>query len=94
MHRKNLDFDNQYNLTSDQKVGILKLLTETDCVKIGPNDNPLYPEAEVYAFIKTVRIDIYGEEEPVELYIKMYLNLKESKGPVVVISFHKEGSYD
>ena len=88
---KNKAFDRKYNLRNKAKKDILRSLTADDCAGIEPNDNPRYPEAEVYKFIKVCRLIVYGEEMDVTLYIKAYLLEKQYYDLVVVISFHEEG---
>jgi hypothetical protein len=81
-------------MTHNEKVGVIKSLKAEDCIKIGPNDNPLYPATEVYIFIKAATITVFGEEEQLNLYIKMYFLENGNRAPVIVISFHTEGMYD
>lgn len=68
-------------------------MTADDCTGIEPNDNPRYPEAEVYKFIKACHLNVYGEETDVTLYIKAYLREKQYYDLVIVISFHEEGMF-
>ena len=91
---KNLKFDKRYPLTHEQKIGIIKKLDASDCIMTEPNDNPRYKDSEVYAFVKDQILTIYGEEEPVTLYIKMYRSDLKSYDVVIVISFHEEGMFD
>ena len=77
----------------ETKKDILRSLTADDCIGIEPNNNPRYPEAEVYKFIKACRLYVYGEETNVTLYIKAYLREKQYYDVVIVISFHEEGMY-
>lgn len=91
---KNALFDRCHPLTHEQRVDIIKTLVAEDCVKIEPNNNPRYADSEVYAFIKTLPLTSYGEEELVTLYIKMYLNEQKHYDIVIVISFHPEGMHD
>ena len=91
---KNMEFDRLYSLTDEQKAEIIKSLTPADCISVEPNDNPRYPDAEVYAFIKGQQLLSYGEVEYVKLYIKMYLNEQKRNDMVIVISFHPEGMYE
>ena len=91
---KNISFDRCYPLTHEQKIDIIKTLVTEHCIKVEPNNNPRYAESEVYVFIQTLMLSIYGEEEEVTLYIKMYLNEEKHNDCVIVISFHAEGMYD
>ena len=91
---KNIEFDRLYSLTDEQKAEIIKSLTPDDCISVEPNNNPRYPNAEVYAFIKGQQLLSYGEVEYVRLYIKMYLDEKKHNDMVIIISFHPEGMYD
>ena len=93
---KNKEFDREYNLTNEEKIKLLESLTADDCTSIAPNDNPRYPESEVYFFRKNFRIVVYGEldnDDPC-VYIKMYLAESPSYDTVIVISFHKEGMHN
>ena len=91
---KNNEFDKQFNLKHDQKIDIIKSLACNECIKIEPNNSSRYMDAEVYVFIKSVELPVYGELEPIKLYIKMYLNEQTKYDIVIVISFHEEGLYD
>lgn len=88
---KNKNFDRQYPMKDNEKVGIIRLLTPEDCVKIEPNNNPRFVDADVYVFIKNAEIMVYGELELHKLYIKIYLREKKTYDTVIVISFHEEG---
>lgn len=90
---KNREFDKRYPLKHEQKVDIIKGLSADDCIKIGPNDNKRYTDAEIYTFTKDVIIPAYGYDEEVRLYIKMYRLPEKTYDLVVVISFHEEGLY-
>lgn len=90
---KNQDFLLSHPLTQDDRGRIIKQLTAEDCIRIAPNDNPRYPEAEIYAFIREVDFSVFGEDAHEKLYIKMYLREIKDRGIVVVISFHEEGQF-
>lgn len=91
---KNKEFDRRFNLKHTEKIKILKSLTVDDCTKIEFNRNTIYPIAELYFFIKDVNILSYGEKEQISLYIKMYIDTRDSYDHVIVISFHPDGEYD
>lgn len=91
---KNIEFDRRYNQSHAQKIGILKSLSAEDCIKIEPNNNPRYTESEVYVFIKDLTLDVYGQNENVKVYVKMYLNEQKHYDIVIVISLHPEGMHD
>lgn len=91
---KNKAFDRKFNLRNSQKLSILKSLTENDCIAAEPNDNPRYPETDVYKFIKSEKLMVYGEAENVKLYIKAYIDDDSYYDFVLVISFHEEGMHD
>lgn len=90
---KNKEFDRKYPLRDQARKEILLSLTADDCRAIGPNENSRYPEAEVYQFIKRCRLNVYGEETDVNLYIKTYLREEKTRDLVIVISFHEEGMF-
>lgn len=69
-------------------------MTVDDCVSIDKNDNPRYPDADVFFFVKTVDLESYGETETVTLYIKDYIIEADRMEQVIVISFHREGMHD
>ena len=72
----------------------MQSLTEADCVEIRKNDNPRYPNADVFIFIKWVSLDSYGEPVEVNLYIKDYIIEEDNFEMIIVISFHEEGLHD
>ena len=92
--RKNKLLDRKYNLRDSDKLKIMQSLTEVDCVEIRKNDNPRYPDADVFIFIKLVSLDSYGEPVEVNLYIKDYIIEEDNFEMVIVISFHEEGQHD
>lgn len=94
MSQKNKDFDNKYNLSHKDKIGIIKSLTVDDCTDIRMNDNPRYAGADVFIFLKEKDVLSYGESETVSLYIKEYIIEQNSMEMVIVISFHEEGMYE
>ena len=73
-------------------IGVVHL-EEHDCIKIEPNNNPRYTDSEVYVFSKDCKLFIYGEEEILTLYIKMYVQESSNYDVVIVISFHQEGMH-
>lgn len=91
---KNKLLDRKYNLRDSDKLKIMQSLTEVDCVEIRKNDNPRYPDADVFIFIKLVSLDSYGEPVEVNLYIKDYIIEEDNFEMVIVISFHEEGQHD
>lgn len=91
---KNEDFDDQYPMTDQEKRSVLLSLTVDDCVAIEPNTNPRFSDAEIFFFKKDKMLIVYGEEELVKLYIKMYTQTFPAYDRICVISFHKDGVYD
>lgn len=91
---KNKEFDREYNLTNEEKIELLESLTAEDCTKIAPNDNPRYPDSEVFFFLKNIQVVVYGEPDDPCVYIKMYVAELPTYDKVIVISFHKEGMHD
>ena len=91
---KNRAFDDEIPLRDADKRELLKRLTADDCVKICPNENPRYPDADVFIFIKELELPVYGEPENVNLYVKMYIREGRIYDLVIVISFHREGMHD
>lgn len=77
-----------------EKIKVLKSLTADDCTKIDFNNNPNYPSAELYFFLKDTEIVSYGEKEQISLYIKMYIDGRDRYDKTIVISFHEDGVYD
>lgn len=73
---------------------ILKSIIVDDCVDIRTNDNPRYPNSDIYIFHKAVELDVYGENKTVVLYVKEYITDEDNMEMVIVISFHEEGVYD
>ena len=93
-NKKNNEFDRKYNLKHAEKIKVLESLTAHDCIKIEPNNNPRYPDADVYCFNKNITIVVYGEDENPCVYIKMYVMEFSNHDDVIVISFHEEGLYE
>lgn len=91
---KNKTLDRKYNIRDKEKVEIIKSLEVSDCVEIRKNDNPRYPDADIFVFIKGVELLFYGEPEMVKLYIKEYILEDKRFETVIVISFHEEGMHD
>jgi len=83
-----------FPLRHEEKVRIIKELLPEDCVKVEPNDNPRFEQTDIFVFIKSVEIMVYGEEEPHKLYIKIYLREQKNYDTVIVISFHEEGVFE
>lgn len=91
---KNNQFDRELNMRHAEKIKVLESLTAEDCTKIEPNDNPRYPDSEVYFFLKNIKIYVYGEPESPLVYIKMYVAELPTNDCVIVISFHREGMHE
>lgn len=91
---KNTKFKQKYPLRHKEIVKLLKSLQVEDCIDYGPNNNPKYPDATVFKFIKTCELSSFGEIQEVCLYIKEYIIEKGSFETVCVISLHEEGMYD
>lgn len=92
--KKNEDFNRYYPLTNKEKIDILKSLSAKDCIKIENNTNPMYIDARVFFFIKECNLIVFGEEEIVKLYIKLYIYKDAVFDNIIVISFHKDGMYE
>ena len=91
---KNKQFDREFNMRDAEKIRLLETLTADDCTKIEPNDNPRYPNSEVFFFLKNIKIVVYGEIENPLVYIKMYVAELSTNDCVIVISFHREGMHN
>ena len=91
---KNKEFDRKFNLRHDGKKKILQALTPQDCTAIESNNNPRYPDCEVYKFIKSYELSNYGQIEQIPLYIKMYIQEEKFDEVIIVISLHEEGMHD
>ena len=98
--RLNREFADDYGILHDDYIAMLNQLTAMDCIDISPNRNSDFPKVLVYEFRRQYgNLCYYGEpvEEPVDVYIKLYINNDASYqsrdpayayGHVVVISFH------
>lgn len=91
---KNKQFEREFNMRDAEKIKVLETLTADDCTKIEPNNNPRYPNSEVFFFLKNIKVVVYGEIENPLVYIKMYVAELSMNDCVIVISFHKEGMHD
>jgi len=91
---KNKRLRDKYGLRHEEILTILKSLTAADCIEIRKNDNPRYPDADIFIFIKDAELFFFGEPEIVKIYIKEYIVENKTYDQVIVISFHEEGEYD
>lgn len=91
---KNKEFAREYSFRNRDYKKVLLSLTKEDCISIESNDNPRYEDAEVYKFIKNTELNVFGEIEKLDIYIKMYIREYDSYNIVIIISFHKEGVFD
>jgi hypothetical protein len=94
INEKNREFDKAFPLRDADKWMILKSLVADDCVKVEPNNNPRYPDNEVFVFCKEATVVVYGESEELQLYLKMYIQESKTYDLVIVISFHQAGMFD
>ncbi len=90
-HRQeNIDFINEYNLSSKrQKEILLNINTEDFCHSL-QNTKKGYEYETLYVFSKNISLlDIYGNKENVDIYTKFNI-IKQNNGDfTVVISLHK-----
>ena len=92
---KNKIFDRKYGLKHNEKVELIKSLTADDCIKIEPNNNPRYEDAEVFVFLKNdIEITIFGEPNSVSIYIKIYYLSTSQCDKIICISFHESGMHE
>ena len=94
VNEKNKRFDREYNVNDEKRKEILNSLTVDDCIQVDKNTNPNFPDSEIYVFLKKATLIVYGENEDVELYIKMYLQNCGYYDMTIVISFHKSKQYE
>lgn len=92
-HYKNKDFLEKYKIKDCKVKEILLALSGTDCISIEQNDNPSYPEATVYKFVRTYELDFFGVDSLIDVYIKMYLLEKQTCDLVMVISIHEDKNF-
>ena len=90
---KNKEFLEKYKIKDCKVKEMLLALTGTDCISIEPNDNPSYPEATVYKFVRTYELDFFGVDSLIDVYIKMYLLEKQTCDLVMVISIHEDKNF-
>ncbi len=88
--QENIDFINEYNLTSKkQKEILLKIEPEDFCHRL-QNTNLGFEHEVLYVFCPQVMLfNFNGNEEMVGIYIKFNIIYLDGGNRVVVISFHK-----
>ena len=88
--QENMDFINEYNLTSKrQKEILLKIELEDFCYTL-KNTKPGFEQEVLYVFCPQVdMIDFEGDEKVIDIYTKFNLIELAYEKQVVVISFHK-----
>ena len=88
--QENIDFINEYNLTSKKQKEILLQIAPEDFCHTLQNTNLGYEYEVLYVFCSQVIIfNFEGKEEMVDVYTKFnIIDISEGKR-VVVISFHK-----
>jgi len=89
--QENLDFINEYNISSDKQKSILMQI-ETDAFCYSLQNNETGYECEVlYVFVQQVQLfNAEGVEETVDVYMKFNVIDLPFGSQVVVISFHKD----
>lgn len=88
--QENIDFINEYNLTSTkQKTILLNIVAEDFCHSL-QNTKPGFEHEILYVFcLQTKLFNIDDIEENVDIYIKFNLVENMDNKRVIVISFHK-----
>ena len=88
--QENIDFINEYNLTSTkQKTLLLNIVTEDFCHSL-QNTKPGFEHEILYVFCLQAKLfNIDDIEENVDIYIKFNLVENRDNKRVIVISFHK-----
>ncbi|MEA1959694.1 MAG: hypothetical protein U9N81_00075 [Bacillota bacterium] len=88
--QENIDFINEYNLTSKKQKDILLKIEPEDFCHTLQNTNVGFEHEVLYVFCPQVMLaDFEGSEEMVDVYTKFnIIDISEGKR-VVVISFHK-----
>jgi len=91
-HYKNKDFLEKYKIKDYKLKEMLLALSGTDCISIEPNNNPRYPEATVYKFVKKYELDFFGAVCLIDVYIKLYIIEMQIYDLVMVISIHEDNA--
>lgn len=88
--RENIDFINNYNLTSAKQKDILLIIKPEDFCHSLQNTKLGFEHEILYVFCPQVMLfNLNGEEEVVDIYIKFNMIEYDSGKRVIVISFHK-----
>lgn len=88
--QENIDFINEYNIRSDRQRSILMQMNPEDFCHSLQNTKPGFEYEVLYVFVPQVQLfNADGEEETVDVYIKVNLIDLPSGTRTVVISFHK-----
>ncbi|MBQ3306667.1 MAG: hypothetical protein IJG68_00580 [Bacilli bacterium] len=87
---KNIRFLNEYSITNNQRINIIKALTSKNFVEKRKNGDAKIKTEWLYIFNPNYLLtNIYGEEEFVKLYIKICV----INNVIYVESFHKDSDY-
>ena len=88
--KKNIDFQIGYCMNEKLYTGIINdLCAENFCYSI-KNDNPNYPDDDLYIFsIQKELMNFQGDFEDIEIYIKGYITVFNDGNRVIFISFHE-----
>lgn len=88
--QENIDFKNEYNLTSRKQSEILLKIEPEDFCHTLQNTNLGFEHEVLYVFCPQVMLfNFSGKEELVDIYTKFNIIDLASGNRVVVISFHK-----
>lgn len=88
--QENIDFINEYNLTSQRQKEILLRLEVKDFCHSLQNTNVGYEHEVLYVFCPQVLLyDIDDLEEMIDIYIKFNLLERQNGNRTIIISFHK-----
>lgn len=88
--KENIDFINEYNISSDKQKSILLQIKTDDFCHALQNTKPGYEYEVLYVFVpKVLLFNVDGIEEIVDVYTKFNIIDMPNKSRTVVISFHK-----
>lgn len=88
--QENIDFMEDYRITSEKSKEILLSITPYDFCYAVNNRNPNFSHEKLYIFCKEFPLDNWGDTEIVDIYIKTNQTHTVKGGRnAIIISFHK-----
>lgn len=90
---ENVDFMEEYNISTEKAKGILLSLEVLNFCYAADNTNPQYAHEKLYIFCRECKIDNRGTIEEIDIYIKSNItHTRKGNKRLFVVSFHKRNN--